>query len=101
MKIEAEIPQELLKAAVERAITDTFSSYSGRGVGLTTLRSQVDAWAAEQDYRPLIAEMAAGVVRETVRNTLLDAVRSAVKAEVKALKESGQLGLLVREAFVS
>ncbi len=100
MQVTVELSDEGVRAATLKALGDVFATgdqYGERqGTGYKAVRARVDEWVKAQDFAPIIAEIAPGVVREVVRDSLVEAIRKAATAEFKRLQASGELASLVR-----
>lgn len=97
MQIVIEISDARIQELVQDAAETVFATtrYEAN-IGGKLIKAQVEAWAKEQNFRPIIAELAPKVVAGVVRDTMQDVVRKAMTVEIKRMREDGELGLLAQ-----
>lgn len=102
MEITIKVDEKMLVAVAEQAVRDTFrlnDKYgSNGGYGTNEIARQAKEWAREQDYRPMIAELAPAFIKEAIYQSLATAISSAVKAELKRMKDEGEMTEVVKQS---
>lgn len=97
MQIVIEVPEEFISNAAVTALRVTFGS--GRyesGAGATEIQAQVNRWAKQQDFGPIINAMAPAIVREAIAGELATAIQKEVKRQVKIAQQAGELAPLLQ-----
>ena len=94
MKITIDVDETLLIAAARRAVENAFANgdrWTDGGIGYAAIRAQVHDWAQNQDYRPVIAEVAQAAIREAVTGAVLAEMRSEARKVALAMRQTGEL----------
>ena len=97
------LDEDLIRKAVTGALRAAFSSSERyeSGEGTKTIVAQVNKFARETDFRPLIEELAPAIIKAAVAETLEAAVKTALRDELKRMKGNGELATLFDQAIPS
>jgi hypothetical protein len=104
MQITITVDEGLPLAVAQEALANAYElgeGYGARvGVGALEIVKQVNTFAKAQDYRPLIGELAPGVMREVIKGALVEALRAEAKKVVKEMAQAGELAPLLKNAMM-
>ena len=97
MQIIIEVPDEFIHKAAIAALRSTFGNdrYES-GAGTNEIKAQVNRWARQQDFGPIIAAMAPAIVREAIAGELAAVIAKEVKRQVKIAQQAGELAPLLQ-----
>lgn len=97
MHITVEVPLETLQKTVVDALRSSFGKeHFNSGAGAAEVQAQVNRWAKQQDFGPIIAAMAPAIVREAIAGELAAVIAKEVKRQVKIAQQAGELAPLLQ-----
>lgn len=102
MDITIKIDETLLTQVAQQAVRQMYRTADGRelsyaGEGYRAIHQQAVQWARQQDYAPLIAEIAPAIIRAELGEAVKEAVKKAVKQAVKHAQVDGTIAALIAE----
>lgn len=98
MKIEIELPEDIIKKAVVNGWESSFSPHYNQqysGTSLSVVEARIKAFVASQEFVSIVDGMikstAALIAEEVVRNTLRSKIKTLVTNTINKRKDEGTL----------